>query len=176
MQHKENNSRHADRYRIAITQLCCATTLIFASFNSHADIGGRVVRILDGDTIEVLQENNELTRIRLDGIDAPEKAQPFGQRSRQALTAMIAGKVVHISGNNRDRYNRLLGTVWYDSADINAIQVIHGMAWAYQYKGKPLVPAYANLEEKARKNRAGLWAEPAPVEPWRWRKLQKNGN
>ena len=150
--------------------------LLAVAWFARADISGQVVRVLDGDTIEVLQENNELTRIRLDGIDAPEKAQPFGQRSRQALTAMIAGKIVHISGNNRDRYNRLLGTVWYDSADINAIQVIHGMAWVYQYKGKPTVPAYANLEEKARKNRTGLWIEPAPVEPWRWRKLQKNEN
>lgn len=66
---------------------------------------------------------------------------------------MIAAKVVHVSGNNRDRYNRLLGAVWFDSANINAIQVIHGMALAYRYKGKPMVLAYADIEEKARKNR-----------------------
>jgi len=110
-------------------------TLTIFSFYSYADIRGHVVRILDGDTIEVLQANNELTRIRLNGIDAPEKAQPFGQRSRQALTAMIAGKAVHIAGNNLDRYDRLLGTVWYDLTDINAVQVINGMAWAYRYRG-----------------------------------------
>ncbi|MBZ3802765.1 thermonuclease family protein [Leclercia adecarboxylata] len=176
MQHKDNYKRQAGQPLLTITQLCCATTLLFVSFNSHADIRGSVVRVLDGDTIEVLQEDNELTRVRLNGIDAPEKAQPFGQRSRQALTAMIAGKVVHIAGNNRDRYGRLLGTVWYDSADINAIQVIHGMAWAYRYKGKAMVQAYADREEKARKNRTGLWGEPAPVEPWRWRKLHNSEN
>lgn len=176
MQHKESSSRPAGRCLMTITQLCCATTLTIFSFYSHADIRGHVVRILDGDTIEVLQANNELTRVRLDGIDAPEKAQPFGQRSRQALTAMIAGKAVHIAGNNRDRYDRLLGTVWYDSTDINAVQVITGMAWAYRYRGKAMVPAYADLEETARKNRKGLWAEPAPAEPWRWRKMQKSDN
>lgn len=176
MQHKDNYRRQAGQPLLTITQLCCATTLLFVSFNSHADIRGSVVRVLDGDTIEVLQEDNELTRVRLNGIDAPEKAQPFGQRSRQALTAMIAGKVVHIAGNNRDRYGRLLGTVWYDSADINAIQVIHGMAWAYRYKGKAMVQAYAEREEKACKNRTGLWEEPAPVEPWRWRKLHNSEN
>jgi len=78
--------------------------------------------------------------------------------------------------NNRDRYDRLLGTVWYDSTDINAVQVINGMAWAYRYRGKAMVPAYADLEETARKNRKGLWAEPAPAEPWRWRKMQKSDN
>lgn len=114
MQHKDNYKRQAGLLLPIITQLCCATTLLFVSFNSHADIRGRVVRILDGDTLEVLQQNGELTRVRLNGIDAPEKAQPFGQRSRQALTEMTAGKVVHIAGNNRDRYDRLLGTVWYD--------------------------------------------------------------
>ncbi|MDV5241843.1 thermonuclease family protein, partial [Leclercia adecarboxylata] len=94
----------------------------------------------------MLQQNGELTRVRLNGIDAPEKAQPFGQRSRQSLTEMTAGKVVHIAGNNRDRYDRLLGTVWYDSKDINAVQVLTGMAWAYRYRGKAAIPAYAGLE------------------------------
>lgn len=75
-------SRTDKRVQFRVTQLCCATTLLFVSFNSHADIRGRVVRILDGDTLEVLQQNGELTRVRLNGIDAPEKAQPFGQRSR----------------------------------------------------------------------------------------------
>lgn len=176
MQHKESSRRQVDRCLIAITQLCCATTLTIFSFYSHADIRGHVVRILDGDTIEVLQNSGELTRVRLNGIDAPEKAQPFGQRSRQALTEMTAGRVVHISGNNRDRYDRLLGTVWYDSKDINAVQIINGMAWAYRYRGKAIIPAYAGLEETARKDRTGLWAEPAPVEPWRWRKMNKSDN
>ncbi|MFY7295282.1 thermonuclease family protein [Enterobacter cloacae complex sp. IR5457] len=176
MQHKDNYKRQAGQFLPIITQLCCATTLLFVSFNSYADIRGRVVRILDGDTLEVLQQNGELTRVRLNGIDAPEKAQPFGQRSRQALTEMTAGKVVHIAGNNRDRYDRLLGTVWYDSKDINAVQVLTGMAWAYRYRGKAVIPAYAGLEKTARKDRTGLWAEPAPVEPWRWRKMQKSDN
>ncbi len=176
MQHKLNRRKQPVRYLTGILQLCFATTLTVFPFSSHADITGRVVRILDGDTLEVLQDHGELTRVRLNGIDAPEKAQPFGQRSRRALTTMTAGKTVHISGNNRDRYGRLLGTVWYDSADINAVQVINGMAWAYRYKGRATIPAYAGLEKKARKNRTGLWAEPAQAEPWRWRKTHKSEN
>lgn len=151
------------------------TILLTCSPSScHADIMGQVVRILDGDTIAVLQDNGHRTRVRLNGIDAPEKGQPFGQRSRQALTTLTAGKRVHVEGNNRDRYSRLLGTVWYGSTDINAAQIIIGMAWAYRYRGKSMVPAYADLEETARKNRSGLWAEPAPVEPWRWLKNQSS--
>ncbi|EPC7919198.1 thermonuclease family protein [Yersinia enterocolitica] len=146
------------------------------SFMCHADIDGRIVRILDGDTLEVLSDTGIRTRIRLEGIDAPEKAQPFGQRSRQALTKMTAGKVVHISGNKHDHYGRLLGTVWYESTDINAVQIKTGMAWAYRYNEKAVIPAYADLEVEARNSRAGLWVEPAQVEPWSWRNMQNNDN
>lgn len=89
---------------------------------------------------------------------------------------MTAGKVVHISGNKHDRYGRLLGTIWYESTDINAVQVKTGMAWAYRYQEKAVIPAYADLEVEARKSRAGLWVEPAQVEPWHWRKMQNNDN
>lgn len=171
--------RNLERVQSNCRPLCKVSfvaVFIPLSFICHADIDGRIVRILDGDTLEVLSDTGALTRVRLEGIDAPEKTQPFGQRSRQALTKMTAGKVVHISGNKHDRYGRLLGTIWYESTDINAVQVKTGMAWAYRYQEKAVIPAYADLEAEARKSRAGLWVEPAQVEPWRWRKMQNNDN
>lgn len=140
---------------------------------ARADINGRVVRVLDGDTVDVLQASGERTRVRLAGIDAPEKAQPFGQRSRQILSARIAQQPVLITGEERDRYGRLLGTLWLRNEDINAGQVRAGMAWAYRYRGRAVTPSYAALEQRAREQREGLWADPAPVEPWRWRQNGK---
>lgn len=171
MRHKTDCRILPLRHLMGVMKLALAITLTAMPFSGQADIRGLVVRILDGDTIEILQDNGERTRVRLNGIDAPEKGQPFGQRSRQALTTLTAGKRVYVEGNKLDRYSRLLGTVWYDTKDINAVQIKNGMAWAYRYRGKAMLPAYAGLEETARKNRSGLWAEPAPVEPWRWRKM-----
>lgn len=147
-----------------------ATLLVFLTGNACADIQGRVVRVLDGDTIEVLQGTSERSRIRLDGIDAPEKKQAFGQRSRQFLNNLVAQQLVTITGDKTDRYGRVLGTVWLEGQDINATQLRSGMAWAYHYRGKASNEEYVVLESEARSLKKGLWADPNPVEPWRWRK------
>ncbi|MFU0872711.1 thermonuclease family protein [Kluyvera sichuanensis] len=149
--------------------LYAVTILIFGAGNACADIEGRVVRVLDGDTIEVLQETNERSRIRLNGIDAPEKEQAFGQRSRQFLSRLLAQQFVTVTGDETDRYGRLLGTVWLNGQDINLLQVQSGMAWAYRYQGKASNSAYLAMENEARKQRKGLWTDPIVVEPWKWR-------
>lgn len=149
--------------------LYAVSLLILLTGNAGADLKGKVIRVLDGDTIEVLQVNNERTRIRLNGIDAPEKKQDFGQRSRQFLSDEIALQVVTIQGDETDRYGRLLGTVWLNGRDINAEQIRHGMAWAYRYHGKASNSAYLAMEKEARKQRKGLWIDPAAKEPWKWR-------
>ncbi len=151
-----------------IRQLC-AMVLLVVTFSARADISGRVVRVLDGDTVEVLEPDNRLTRVRLAGIDAPEKSQPFGQRSRQALSAIVAQRSVIVTGSDKDRYGRLLGTVWLGTTDVNAGQIRNGLAWAYRYHGTPLRPDYAALEAEARRHAFGLWSEPGQTEPWRWR-------
>lgn len=81
-----------------MTRQLCAMILIFVTFTASADISGRIVRVLDGDTVEVLETGNRLTRVRLAGIDAPEKSQPFGQRSRQELSTMVTQRTVTITG------------------------------------------------------------------------------
>lgn len=126
---KKRNLERIKHNCSAFSKVGFVAVFIQLSFMCHADIDGRIVRILGGDTLEVLSDTGARTRVRLEGIDAPEKTQPFGQRSRQALTKMTAGKVVHISGNKHDRYGRLLDTIWYESTDINTVQVKTDMAW-----------------------------------------------
>ena len=153
-----------------MTRLLCSIVMIVLTFSASADVSGRVVRVLDGDTAEILETGNRVTRVRLAGIDAPEKSQPFGQRSRQALSSMVAQRTVTVTGGDTDRYGRLLGTVWLDAKDVNAEQIRKGLAWAYRYHGKPIKPDYAALEDEARRLAIGLWSAPNQTEPWRWRK------
>lgn len=154
----------------------CAMILIFVTFTASADISGRIVRVLDGDTVEVLETGNRLTRVRLAGIDAPEKSQPFGQRSRQELSSLVAQRTVTVTGEDTDRYGRLPGTVWLGETDVNAGQIRKGLAWAYRYHGKPSRADYALLEAEARQHETGLWSVPGQTEPWRWRNMKKNDN
>lgn len=154
----------------------CAMILIFVTFTASADISGRIVRVLDGDTVEVLETGYRLTRVRLAGIDAPEKSQPFGQHSRQELSSLVAQRTVTVTGEDTDRYGRLLGTVWLGATDVNAEQIRKGLAWAYRYHGKPARADYALLEAEARQHATGLWSVPGQTEPWRWRNMKKNDN
>lgn len=95
-----------------------------------ADFSGRVVRVVDGDTVQVLTDG-KMVKVRLNGIDAPESGQPFGQRSKQNLLKLAVQKQTVVIANNTDRYGRWLGTLMIDGIDINAEQVKAGMAWAY---------------------------------------------
>ncbi|ENZ4286619.1 thermonuclease family protein [Citrobacter farmeri] len=151
----------------------CFMVLFVVTFSTTADINGRIVRVLDGDTVEILETDNQLTRVRLAGIDAPEKKQPFGQRSRQALTSMVVQRTVTVTGTDTDHYGRLLGTVWLGKTDVNAAQIRNGLAWAYRFHGKAIRPDYVILENEARRQAAGLWSVAGQTEPWRWRKLHQ---
>lgn len=135
----------------------------------QATLTGRVVRVIDGYTVVVLAAPATEVRIRLAGIDAPENGQPFGQRARQFLASRIAGRVVEISGDTRDRYGRVLGTLWTDGRNINAELVCGGTAWAYRVRSKAQNPAYLQCENAAREQKKGLWQAPSPVPPWQWR-------
>lgn len=138
---------------------------------------GKVVRVLDGDTFELLVDQQPV-RIRVIGIDAPEKDQPFGQRSRQSLAGMIDRNSVAVRVKGKDRYGRTLGAVYAKicapsapcrAVYVNAEQVKTGMAWAYRFHGQAVDPAMLKLETQARSERVGLWSVPNAVEPWKWR-------
>ena len=105
---------------------------------AYADISGRVVAVTDGDTIKVLDANNAQHRVRLTGIDAPERKQPFSSVSTKHLASMVAGKEVYVESSKTDRYGRTLGKVWVQPRDcpscgktlnVNHAQIIAGMAW-----------------------------------------------
>jgi endonuclease YncB( thermonuclease family) len=148
--------------------------ILLLAFFAHAGIAqadsGKVVRVVDGDTVDVLVQGKSI-RIRLAEIDAPEKRQAFGARARQALSTLVFGKVVDIKGRGKDRYGRLVGRIFESGLDINAEMVRQGYAWVYrQYlKDKNLLI----LETRARNEKRGLWADPGPVPPWKFRRTSR---
>ena len=160
--------------------------ILLAIHNAHADITGRVVAVTDGDTIKVLDGSNTEHKIRLTGIDAPERGQPYGTVSRDHLASVVAGKEVKVESTKNDRYGRVLGKVWVQPADCttcgktlnaNHAQVLAGMAWWYRYYAKEQSPEdrgrYESAEAEARARRWGLWADPNPINPYDWRKSNK---
>jgi len=126
---------------------------------------GKVVSIHDGDTITVLS-GKEQTKVRLYGIDTPEKKQDYGQRSKQFLASLVAGQVVEVEPKGKDRYRRTLGIIHYKGQDINAQIVLNGYAWAYVKYSR----IYVDQEKTARENKRGLWQSSDPTPPWEWRK------
>ncbi len=141
----------------------------------HAEtITGRVVAVADGDTLTVLDGSNTQHKVRLAGIDAPEKKQPFGDKSKQALSDCALGKAAAIDSNKRDRYKRLVSKVVVAGTDCNLRQVQLGMAWHYKkYEREQEVEdrsLYAQAEYLAQRDKLGLWSDVSPVAPWDFRK------
>jgi endonuclease YncB( thermonuclease family) len=139
-----------------------------------ADVAGKVVGIADGDTVTILDGLNRQHKVRLAGIDAPEKGQPFGQRSKQTLSECAFGRSVIVEGNKIDRYGRLVGKVQATGVDCNLRQVEQGLAWHYkQYVREQQSAdriAYDAAESLAKRDRLGLWLDPVPVPPWDFRR------
>jgi endonuclease YncB( thermonuclease family) len=159
---------------IALVYLCASLL--------HAEtIVGRVVAVSDGDTIKVLDDNRKLFVIRLKGIDAPEKAQSFGQRAKQSLLDLAFEHRVEVHWSKRDRYGRIVGKVVDNTgADICLEQIARGMAWHYQqYASEQSAEDhrnYASAEDAARAAHIGLWSEVQPTPPWAWRRAASHGN
>lgn len=129
---------------------------------------GKVVAIADGDTLTLLVGTTQL-KVRLWGIDAPEKAQAFGTRSKQGLADASFGREAEVEVMGHDRYGRTLGRVRVAGRDVNLGQVKAGLAWWYaQYSPKAFDIQAAELA--ARKARVGLWVDVGPVAPWEFRK------
>lgn len=127
-----------------------------------------VIGISDGDTLTVLNENNQQVKIRLAEIDAPEKRQPFATKSKQSLSDLCFGKEAQVIPRAIDRYKRTVARVKCDGIDANAEQVNRGMAWVYRKYAKDH-DLYV-LEHGAKVGKRGLWTDPSPTPPWEWRK------
>lgn len=132
-----------------------------------AEIQGKVIRVLDGDTIDVLQDKTPV-RIRLANIDAPEKKQAFGRWSGEQLKRLVAAQYVTVTYTQRDRYGRIIGRVFTtNGTEANRYMVESGAAWVYErYNTDKALPA---LQRAAQAQKRGLWADSRPVPPWEWR-------
>lgn len=146
--------------------------LYLAALGAHAEtLTGRTVGVSDGDTTTVLDITNTQHKIRLAGIDAPEKSQPFGQRSKESLSALVFGRTVTVETDKVDRYRRKVGKVRTpEGMDANLEQVRRGLAWHYkdyqQEQSEADRATYAAAENIARAQRQGLWVDALPVAPW----------
>ena len=152
--------------------------LICLPLSASADtLTGKVVKITDGDTLYVLDANYKEHKIRLAGIDAPERKQAYGLASRKHLLSIVAGKQVTVEYQKRDRYGRILEKVLLDGIDACLEQVKAGFAWHYKkYQHEQSLEdqrLYADAENQAREGRLGLWRENNPIPPWEHRRLYR---
>lgn len=131
----------------------------------------RVVGVHDGDTVTCLDETNTQQKVRLAEIDAPELGQDYGKVSRESLAELVFGKTVTVQEEGKDRYGRWIAHMQVDGVDVNRRMVAGGNAWHYADYSRD--PALATLQEQARSQRLGLWAQPDPVPPWDFRQSAK---
>lgn len=132
---------------------------------------GWVVKIADGDTLTMLIDGRQ-ERIRLSDIDTPERKQPYGTRAKQALANLTFGKTISVETTKRDRYGRVIGRVTVDGVDVNAELVRLGYAWVYRKYSNDA--ELLRLEQTARNERLGLWADGNAIPPWEWRRGRRS--
>jgi endonuclease YncB( thermonuclease family) len=142
-----------------------------AAICSFAQLEGKVVSIADGDTSTLLSADNRQTKVRLYGVDAPEKAQAFSAQSTKYLASLIFRKHVTIEAKNRDRYGRVVGIARVGGINVNEALLRGGYVWHYKVYDRN--QNWARLEGGARVERRGLWADPKAVPPWQWRKAAR---
>jgi endonuclease YncB( thermonuclease family) len=156
--------------------LILATTLLLCQISVAEILHGRVIGISDGDTVTVLDDTNTQYKVRLLGIDAPEKNQAFGNASKKNLSDLIFNRRVSVEYRKQDKYGRILGKIMLNGLDVNLEQVKSGLSWHYkkyqmeQFDDDRLL--YVQTEEQARARKHGLWMDNDPIPPWIWRKAR----
>ncbi len=167
--------------------IICIISLCLCSPALADSLQGKVVKIADGDTVTIVDNSGKKYRIRLAGIDAPEKDQPYGDISTQGLNKLVSGRIVTIEYEKRDRYKRIVGKVLVDppgevfcmaldcvkKIDAGLEQLKAGLAWHYKYYQKEQSEEdrrlYSEAELEARRKPIGLWMDKEPMAPWEWR-------
>ena len=130
---------------------------------------GKVVSVTDGDTIKVLHDGKE-EKIRLYGIDTPEKGQDFGKKAQELTGSLVAGKIVEVQQKDIDRYGRIVGLVSVDGDSLSELIINNGYAWVYkQYCKEDFCSEWIKAEEVARSQKKGMWSDPHIIPPWEWR-------
>ena len=176
----------ADSLSTTMRLLTIILLAVFASSAFAATIEGKAIKIADGDSITIIDVDRTQHRIRINGIDAPEKAQPFGERSRQNMVRMVVDKNVIADCHKADRYGRQVCKVWVQPADCPACdktldvghaQIVAGLAWWYRQYAKEQSAddrgRYDSAEQEAKARKTGLWRDKTPVAPWEWRRKPK---
>lgn len=153
--------------RCLVWLLLCLAPLAHA-----AELQGMVERVADGDTL-TLRTDTGLIRVRLTEIDAPERGQPYNQVARRSLVELCLKQPARVESAGRDRYGRTLGRVYCSGVDANAEQVRRGLAWAFtKYLTDPRI---SEIEREARGAGVGLWRDPSPWAPWKFRSDKAKG-
>jgi endonuclease YncB( thermonuclease family) len=143
----------------------------FLFISCEAQTKAKVIGVKDGDSIEVLLEENKNIVIRLAEIDCPEKNQPYGKKAKAFVSDLIYNKEITFVKTDQDRYGRMVAKVYFKGEYLSETLIKNGLAWhnTKHSKSKYL----ASLEKDARKNKIGLWADPEPIAPWEWRKTKR---
>lgn len=144
-----------------------------------AELDGTIVGVADGDTVTLLDATRTQHKIRLDGIDAPERTQPHGQRARQSLVQLVHGRAAHADCPKIDRYGRAVCRVIVDGVDVGLEQIRRGFAWHYvKYAHEQRAgdrADYSRAESAARAAQFGLWSFSDPTPPWDYRRMPRGG-
>lgn len=168
-------------YLLRLRSLLIISTLLVCPAYAET-LTGVVIGVSDGDTITVVDATHQQHKVRLSGIDAPEKAQPFGQRSKENLSRLVFKKEVAVDWTKNDRYGRIVGKVLMQPADcptcpktldVGQAQISAGLAWWYRkyakYQTAEDQARYESEEREAQARRAGLWQDTDSIPPWVWR-------
>ena len=166
--------RQPQRLKAILPALLLLAITNTAAVAAAAEIYGHVVRIIDGDTLTVLDANNRQTKVRLAEIDTPESGQPYGNRAKQELSDLAFDKDVRVAVRDVDRYGRMVGRVYAGEVDVNAEMVRRGAAWVYRQYNRDLTLIF--IEQEAKREKRGLWGLPETDRkpPWQWRS-DRNG-
>lgn len=175
MKQYDNTACYENRFCSSIIIVVILFVLAAAPACARSQFSGKVVRVADGDTITVLAPGNQQVKVRLYGIDCPEKRQAFGQRARQFTAQRVAGENVRVQVLDTDRYGRSVGVVYAENGgNLNKELLTNGMAWVYtKFCRASFCNDWKKDELRARKAKVGLWVDKRPVEPWIWRKTQR---
>lgn len=138
---------------------------------SYSQIYGRIIKVFDGDTVLLLDNENNQLKIRVADIDCPEYKQPFSKVAKKFTSKQIFGKYVRVLSKGKDKYGRVIGFIKYDSnKDLSEELLKNGLAWHYsRYSTSEY---FIILETQAKENRIGLWVQDNPIAPWNYRRLR----
>jgi len=156
------------KMKIIIKSILLAYFSLFINCLYSSQISGKVIKVYDGDTIQILTHSGDKIKVRLYGIDCPEKAQPYGNDAKNLLSFLTNNNIVRVGYDKKGRYGRIIGKVYCNNVYVNKRLVKLGLAWHYkQYsKDKDL----AKAEAEAKRDKMGLWKQNNPIPPWAWRR------